>query len=158
MTLLQEQMQTLSRLAEEQLRTVHQVGLEAGEIEARLGEEQQRNIQLENQIESLREEALNAANEAASTIGTLDAHLVEEQKRSRQLEEQLHIVRAEAIEAVNQAAARIGQLEARLLEEENRSSQLAERIGQLEPIAACVDKFSQALGEIARFTNKPVAA
>jgi chromosome segregation ATPase len=158
MTLLQEQMQTLARLAQEQVRAVHQVGMEAGEIEARLTEEQQRAAQLENQIESLREEALSAANEAASTIGNLDARLVDEQKRSRQLEEQLRIVRAEAIEAVNQAAARIGQLEAKLGEEENRCIQLSERIGQLEPIAACVDKFSQALGEISRFSNKSVAA
>jgi DNA repair exonuclease SbcCD ATPase subunit len=158
MTFLEEQMQKAARLSEEQLEAIRHAAASAREVESRLADEHRRSAQLVDQMEAMRMEALNAANQAAAQIGDLDARLHEELKRAAQLEDQFQAIRTEAINNANQAAARIAGLEARLADEEQKCSHLTERITQLEPIAACVDKFSQALGEIARFSNKPVAA
>ncbi len=158
MNFLEEQIRRMARLTEEQMEAVRQALSAAAELQARASEDQRRSAHLEDQMETFRRDAIQAAHQAATQISDLDARLEEEQKDATQLQEQMNVFRAEAVDAANQATARIAQLEARLAEEQHRVGELTERIAQLEPVAACVDKFSQALGEIARFTGKAVAA
>jgi chromosome segregation ATPase len=137
---LEEQILKVFRLTEEQLQSVRQAAAWAREVEARLGEEQKRSSQLEEQLQAFRE----AAGQAAARVRDLEAQLVEEQKRSSQLEEQLQAFR----EAAGQAAARVRDLEGQVAEEEKRSAQLVVRVAELEHPAACAEKLAQVLAEI----------
>ena len=140
MHLLEEQILKVSKLTEQQRETVRQAAACAKNLEARLAEEQKRASQFEEQREAFRTEAVQAAKQASARLKGMEIRLAEEQKRSSQLEEQKEAVRA------------------RLTEEQKQSAELMRRIGELESVAANVEKFGQALSAILRLADKPVKA
>ncbi|HLG43801.1 MAG TPA: hypothetical protein VI337_02175 [Nitrospirales bacterium] len=103
---LEEQILKVFRLTEEQLQSVRQAAAWAREVEARLGEEQKRSSQLEEQLQAFRE----AAGQAAARVRDLEGRVAEEERRSAQL-----VVRVAELEHPAACAEKLAQVLAEII-------------------------------------------